>query len=295
MTISTLTRGKIKTVGAWQSIVGRGNGMETETEHNDDDDILGMPQYTRWSCLSVRVLAKGVCIYISFHFVFVFQVAGIAMLPLYRPHLLSTTREHERNHPTTTALATPNILGQVVEVTHLLNPGAAGGNEGRERAPPTTWTTTHPLTLHAMNHLSQAQCITVLPERPQDTSSLVWKYKRGPPTRHEQVTRNYFIGFYICAFYHSRRSELGNLLREEKWVDRAPFHLSSSINILLFSMPGLWQWSELGINHGRLVVHLWLSEDCFDGIFGDVHMHNEESRYISLLFLALFRVAGLIE
>ena len=95
------------------------------------------------------------------------------MLPSYRPHLLSTTREHERNHPTTTALATPNILGQVVEVTRLLNPGAAGGNEGRERAPPTTWTTTHPLTLHAMNHLSQAQRIAVRPERPQDTSSLV--------------------------------------------------------------------------------------------------------------------------
>ena len=72
-----------------------------------------------------------------------------------------------------TALATPNILGQVVKVTRLLNPGAASGNEGRERAPPMTWTMTHLLTLHVMNHLSRAQCIAVLPERPQDTSSLV--------------------------------------------------------------------------------------------------------------------------
>ena len=44
VTVSTL---KIETVGAWRSIVGRGNGMETEMEHDDDDNILGMPQYTR--------------------------------------------------------------------------------------------------------------------------------------------------------------------------------------------------------------------------------------------------------
>jgi len=84
--------------------VSNANGMLEE------DNILDTLSTTNEFIRPREYSQKGVCTFCTaFHFVLVFRIADIATLPLHRPHpasILSTTREHECDRPTTTALPT---------------------------------------------------------------------------------------------------------------------------------------------------------------------------------------------